>query len=118
MCDLSYEERATVWSQTWRRARKQHRCEGCRRAIKPGSRYCITFSVFDGYASSEKSCLPCTALAERFGKEHHLTPFASTLLEYLDECVREEDPGKAEHWARAAERLRRRIALSREAVAS
>lgn len=117
MCDLSYEETTKVWTQTWRRARKEHRCEGCQRAIKPGSRYCITFSVFDGYASSEKSCRPCTALAERFGKEHHLTPFASTLLEHLDECVSEEG-SKAAHWARAAARLRRRIALSREAVAS
>lgn len=108
MCDLSTDDRCDVWNETRRRARKEHRCDSCRAAITPGRLYVVTSMVFDGYASSEKSCLRCFALAKRFGAEHRLTPSPSSLLEYLDECVENDEDGDSAKWRRAAQRVRAR----------
>lgn len=54
----------SVWSDRWLRAKKEHRCHACHEPIKPGHRYHVTFSVFDGNADTTKRCERCQAIFE------------------------------------------------------
>jgi hypothetical protein len=45
-----------------RQARKLHKCDACRTAIKPGERYRYVFTVYDGEADTTKRCLRCEAI--------------------------------------------------------
>lgn len=46
-----------------RRARKEHRCEECRRTIEPGETYRFEAWVFDGTLDQQKTCAHCVAYA-------------------------------------------------------
>lgn len=103
MCELFFDEPCSVWTEKTVVARKVHRCDCCGGAIVKGEAYLRHFSVFDGYLTSEKSCLPCAEMTKRFAKAHSGqagTP--GSMRPLLDDCVTaEEDEGNAamaEQW--------------------
>lgn len=57
MCD--YGESPTAWSETWRTARKTHRCCACGETVRPGDRYHYLSGVWDGSPGSYKHCARC-----------------------------------------------------------
>lgn len=50
-------------------ARKPHTCSECRRKISPGERYLVERIVFDGAASTYKTCAHCQRVREWLNKE-------------------------------------------------
>lgn len=110
MCDLAGDERAEVFEEEVRRARKEHRCECCRRTIAVGERYARTFVVFEGEPDSAKACLACHRAIQRFGKAHRFYPFPSSFAECLEQCIDERDDGY-QRWQRELRALaKRRVA--------
>lgn len=57
-CYCDYDP-ATVYRASRHTARKQYRCEECRREIKPGEKYEYVFAVWDGSASHVRTCSHC-----------------------------------------------------------
>jgi hypothetical protein len=47
-----------------RRARKEHRCGECGRAIQPGEIYLYAFLVIEGFGCSFKTCAHCRVAEE------------------------------------------------------
>ena len=86
MCYIELET-CEVWSETERKARKAHTCSCCRGPIAPGERYVVHFSVLDGDATSEKSCLACHAARMEFGDAHESAPQPSYFPTLLRECI-------------------------------
>ena len=71
----------TVFNQRLVKAKKQHRCCECGRAINPGSRYQTTFGIWDGRAETFAMCLLCYDLrgvVARIEKESGCDPNEST----------------------------------------
>lgn len=62
MCDVY--ETADVWDEKWRRARKVHRCSGCREDICPKELYKYYSWVHDGTAGNYKHCARCAKLLD------------------------------------------------------
>lgn len=58
-CDL---EQPSVFEETRRKARKEHRCNSCRGAIQAGEEYIATFGIWDGTPGRYKRCLDCDGL--------------------------------------------------------
>jgi hypothetical protein len=60
---VSYDDDIEMWGQPLSgrlvRARKEHACVSCRRAIKRGDIYWRGFWIVDGEPFSEKRCVPC-----------------------------------------------------------
>lgn len=56
------EDPCSVWSESLRSARKEHRCSACRETIRVGDRYHYTFYVNDGSPGRVKRCLRCEAI--------------------------------------------------------
>ncbi len=106
MCDFGGEA-ATLWVRKYPKARKDHRCEACGGVIKPGRRYLVLFSIFEGSAASAKCCLPCDRISQKFGKEHELTPYPTALVDSLQECI-DEEPSSAKKWRPAIRAIRAR----------
>lgn len=88
MCEVDDGNRAEVWNETPRKARKRHRCDTCGATIAVGDRYVDHRSIFDSRVTAEKSCMPCDEARQDFGHEHGMTPLPSDIREYLSECVR------------------------------
>ena len=63
MCSCDYDP-PSVFSKVLPTAKKQHRCEECGGAIDPGQIYERVFGVWDGYASTFKTCMHCVELRE------------------------------------------------------
>lgn len=63
MCNYEYAEPATVLNSTRRRARKQHLCCECGRAIEPGESYSFEVTLFEGRVRAYKTCAHCCTLA-------------------------------------------------------
>ena len=57
-CSCDYDP-PSVFSSKMVKARKQHRCDECRRRISAGERYSYVFGVWDGYANSFHICANC-----------------------------------------------------------
>ncbi len=110
MCDLDYMEEVSFWSETWRTARKGHRCTACGGEILPQERYVVHFSVYDGSAASEKICGLCYADRGEFAHEHEsLIPVPSAFLDALEECV-DEGPEERARWGPVLANIRTRPA--------
>lgn len=56
-CEISQ-----AFYQTWRKARKAHRCCECGGTIRAGERYRYASGVWDGYPDSFKTCVLCDAV--------------------------------------------------------
>ena len=55
------DERYAVYSETRRRAIKQHKCSACKEAIRPGHTYHVIAIIFEG-VESLKRCERCQAI--------------------------------------------------------
>lgn len=92
MCEVSFDEHASVWKEsTYTAKRKPRPCDCCGGTVAIGERYVKVFFIFDGEATSEYSCLPCIATRDLFKKHHegHYTN-PSGMPDMLVECVSEE----------------------------
>ena len=70
MCRIDYAEgRAAVLHKRLQTARKEHRCSECRRAISPGENYTVERTVFEGSASTHKTCEHCMVARDWLWKE-------------------------------------------------
>ncbi len=94
MCDIDLEP-SDFWSERKAKARKQHRCDCCGGAIRPGDVYLRHFSVYDGVAVTEKECPACMEMGERFAKEHGQRSNPSYMGQLLRDCL---DSGEGDHW--------------------
>lgn len=91
MCDIDFDEYATVWDERLiARARKVHRCDTCRAAIERGQSYVAHFSVTSGDATHEKQCLRCRTISDAFRREHGSSVAPGSLYEFLYQCLDEE----------------------------
>lgn len=62
-CYCPYEA-PTVYSVSHPRAKKEHRCDECGAEIMPGDRYEYVFGVWEGDASTWRTCMPCRDLRQ------------------------------------------------------
>ena len=60
-CYCDYDP-PTVYRSSMQRAAKVYRCEECSARILPGEQYEYVFGVYDGYASTFRTCSDCVAL--------------------------------------------------------
>lgn len=74
----------SVFEESWRTAKKDHKCSACREVIRPGQRYHYTFSVFDGDSDVNKRCERCQIifahLSARIRKEGDAEEFCDAAL--------------------------------------
>ncbi len=63
MCMIDFAEDSDFYSETWRKARKEHRCDECRRTIAVGERHKRHAMALDGSVSVYLHCLHCSAAA-------------------------------------------------------
>ena len=111
MCEIDYEDydAARVWRDSHRVARKDHRCSCCGGPIPTGSRYRYIFYVScDGEAANDKACEDCDNDLETFVAAHLMTPFPSCFVDFLAECILDDDDASREIWAPMLERIRAR----------
>lgn len=54
-----YDETADVYSESVRKARKEHWCRACQETIRIGDYYSVTAIVGDGNACAYKRCMRC-----------------------------------------------------------
>lgn len=107
MCFVDLEP-CEVWEERHRKARKVHRCSCCGRAISPGERYLVHFSVFQGDPTSEKCCAACEADRQKFADAHGGTLCTPGWLpNMLRSCIG-EDPDSEETWAPMLKSIRSR----------
>lgn len=59
MCAIDDAEPAEILQEEIRKARKEHRCSECRRAIAIGEEYLYEFTKFDGETHTYKTCAHC-----------------------------------------------------------
>ena len=113
MCDINLDP-CDVWRESHRKARKEHVCSCCRRAIRPGETYLVHFSVFEGDARTQKCCAECDRDRDVFAEAH-----GGTLSEpsyfgvLLGECIGEGDDND-ERWRPMLSRIRASMADARE----
>lgn len=101
MCEVYVDDdnRADVWNETHRTARKAHACRCCGGSIVAGERYLVVSWVSEGTAASEKMCLPCEADMFTFGVEHGGCRWAPSAFEVaLADCINEDDAEEAARW--------------------
>lgn len=55
-------DRAEVYDDSIRKAKKQHRCCACRELIRVGDYYSLTTVIGDGEVSAYKRCCRCQAI--------------------------------------------------------
>ena len=63
-CVCDYDAPSVYRRTEVKAARKEHKCEECRRKIKPGESYELVFGMWDGRADTFKTCAHCLALRE------------------------------------------------------
>ena len=83
---IDIDEYSTTLSQRMVKARKQHKCYECHRAIAPGKKYEKYTGVCDGEIFTHKTCLDCLSVRNVFftgGYEF------GGIWEYFNEHIRE-----------------------------
>ena len=63
MCAVEDLDPPAVFSETKRRARRDHVCVECGRTIRAGEQYRFVSGLWDGRWSSHKMCRHCDALS-------------------------------------------------------
>jgi hypothetical protein len=71
------------YAESWRVARREHRCCECRRTIRPGERYQRASGKSDGDFWMAKTCAQCAEIRKAF-------VCGSWEFERLWECIAEE----------------------------
>lgn len=64
MCDANDFDPVTDLRREWVKARKEHTCYACRETIRPGDRYHLWVSKFDGDLTVAHHCARCYLLME------------------------------------------------------
>lgn len=64
MCMIDDGEKAELWSERWRTARKPNRCDECRRPIAAGERYVYLFGKQEGDVFTGRWCAHCDVAKE------------------------------------------------------
>jgi hypothetical protein len=75
------------------KARKAHRCGECRREIAPGEIYERTVSIYDGTASTYKTCAHCLVLGDWLSENcdgYIYTEVVEDFQEHASEYSRED----------------------------
>lgn len=88
MCGCDSGGYAEIFRQCYPKARKPHKCVDCGKTIRLGDEYEYTFQVYEGDASSTKSCLACAGIRESLadlGFCFEMGGLRSAYIEYLDE---------------------------------
>lgn len=108
MCDVSFDETWTGFSEKTVKARKDHVCRCCGGPIRAGTKYRRHFSVMRGEKPcSERMCIPCSRVTKSFADEHGTWTNPSAMPELLHECVNSGDERSAV-WKRAHVAMNRR----------
>jgi len=90
MCEID-GDRAELWRDTPRVARKQHACDGCGATIVAGAHYLEHFDVFEGSTTSERVCFGCWAAYQQFADAHHFWFSPGRIIEQLRDCIGENN---------------------------
>ncbi|WP_054945003.1 hypothetical protein [Novosphingobium sp. KN65.2] len=61
MCDCEVPQ---AFCETWRTARKQHRCCECAGWINPGDRYNYVSGIWDNQPDSHRTCVQCVQVRD------------------------------------------------------
>jgi hypothetical protein len=93
-CFCDYEMPA-VYSTSTPKAKKEHCCEECQRAIHPGEQYERVWGIWDGYASTFKTCQRCLNLREYV--KAHVPCFCWAHANMIEDAI-----NTAEGWNREA----------------
>jgi len=99
MCDeFEYDlERADVFRDTPRTARKQHQCSCCGGTIRPGFSYIEHFSCSSDGVNYEKMCSGCNDTMNVFAISHgRCNP--SALYDRISECIGYDGDKKKDKW--------------------
>jgi hypothetical protein len=64
--DGDYENDNELYVETWRRARKLHKCGECKQAIPAGARYLRVVGKSDGRVWTCLLCEPCNEILHEF----------------------------------------------------
>jgi hypothetical protein len=93
VCEVHYDgESATVWEDSYHKARKAHVCDCCGGAIDPGEVYRRTFCIFNKSITDGKACALCALAIETYREMHHGFQWTPDYMrEALQECVLEAD---------------------------
>lgn len=118
MCEIDFSDGDPVagYRPTWRKARKDHRCDCCGAAIAKGERYRYASWIYDHEPDWERACTSCADDMQSFGEAHGSFFFADSFEHYLDGCISEEDEEDRATWLPMLERLRARRAAAQEAA--
>jgi hypothetical protein len=64
MCRIDGAERVNIFQSADRKARKEHRCDECRRTILPGEVYHYEFGELEGDPETYRTCQHCLVARE------------------------------------------------------
>lgn len=106
MCDMDFDgDRPDVWRETFRKARKEHKCGCCSRTIAFGERYLVHFMAYDGMTWDDKMCSECATDRAKFAKEPgHYLPVPAEFDDALNQCIADE-PSAAKRWQPMLDRI-------------
>jgi hypothetical protein len=109
VCDIDLEP-CEVWKETKiGKARKAHKCDCCHGPIRVGEPYTKLFTVYEGDASSEKSCSACDDDVATFQDDHTVRGVPSYMPELYQQCVQDSmDEGDAVNADKYQQILKRR----------
>ena len=85
-CDCSTDdfEPASVYVESWRRARKEHKCCECHAPIRVGERHQFASGLWDGAWGSFRTCKACAdIIADRCPSGYQFGGLRETLWECL-----------------------------------
>ena len=81
---MSDAEMPSVFSDTIKKSRREHKCCECRQPIKVGEKYHLSKVCWEGEWSEYKTCLSCDELRDELKYDDELPPFG-----YLSEWAHE-----------------------------
>ena len=84
MCDCDYNP-PTLFIQSERKARKEHKCCECKSKIVKGETYVYTVGVWDHEFDSFKQCLACCELSARIENELECPPCYGQLISAMQD---------------------------------
>lgn len=90
------EECPACFSETYRKARKLHKCCECKQEIKSGERYRYTSAIWIDKPEAFKQCGTCAAIFDTsidLAREHDYSPDEYPSYGYLTEFVLNEING-------------------------
>lgn len=97
MCMIDYGERAAVWDQIIRKARKSHLCCECHRTIEKGEKYEYISSLFDGSWDHYHLCAHCSSASRWLSKHcggYLIGGILDDLQEHWEENYRKDHLGR------------------------